>query len=78
MHDPTETIANHIKVLMAKLAKELNKIFDGKLKPAHITTLSLLGHIPAAWALWTSRPIMASFYIAAFGLLDALDGALAR
>jgi phosphatidylglycerophosphate synthase len=78
MHDPTETIGNHVKVLMAKLARALNKIFDGKLKPAHITTLSLLGHIPAAWALWTNRPILASVYIAFFGLMDSLDGALAR
>ncbi len=78
MPDPTETITVHIKVLMANLARGLNRIFDGKLKPAHITTLSLLGHIPAAWALWTSRPILASVYIAVFGLMDALDGALAR
>jgi phosphatidylglycerophosphate synthase len=78
MHDPTETITAHIKVLMANLARGLNKIFDGKLKPAHITILSLLGHIPAAWALWTSRPILACVYIAGFGLMDALDGALAR
>jgi phosphatidylglycerophosphate synthase len=78
MHDPTETITNNARVLMARFAVWLNKAFDGKLKPAHITTLSLLGHIPAAWALWTGRPYLACIYIAVFGLMDALDGALAR
>ena len=63
---------------MARLASGLNNLFEGKLKPAHITTLSFLGHIPAAWALWSNRPIMASIYIVVFGLMDLLDGALAR
>lgn len=78
MEDPTKVLTNHVRVLMAGLAKELNKLFGGKLKPSHITTLSLVGHIPAAWALWTCRPLLAAGLIAFFGLLDALDGALAR
>ncbi|MCA9323926.1 CDP-alcohol phosphatidyltransferase family protein [Candidatus Saccharibacteria bacterium] len=78
MQDPTEMIGNSIKVLMAHLAHWLNNLFDRKLRPAHITTLSLLGHIPAAWALWQGRPVLASIYIVIFGLMDSLDGALAR
>lgn len=78
MIDPTETIGNAIKILMAKLAVVINKLSRGKVKPVHITTLSLLGHIPAAWALWTCRPILGALLIAVFGLMDALDGALAR
>ena len=78
MNDPTATIVSHVKVLMSKLAVILDKLFRGKLRPAHITTLSILGHIPATWALWNNRPILAAVLIAIFGLMDALDGALAR
>jgi len=78
MNDPTEAIVANVKVLMSKLAVQLDKLFRGKLRPAHITTLSLLGHIPVAWALWTGRPILGAILLAVFGLMDALDGALAR
>ena len=78
MNDPTQTLTDNVRVLMSKFAVFLNKLFRGKLKPAHITTLSLLGHFPAAWALWHCRPVLAAVLIAIFGLMDALDGALAR
>ena len=78
MNDPTETIGNNIRVLMAKFARVLDQVTHGRLRPAHITTLSFVGHIPAAWALWINRPYLAAGLIAGFGLLDALDGALAR
>lgn len=78
MNDPTQTITDNVRVLMSRFAVFLNKLFRGKLKPAHITTLSLLGHFPAAWALWHCRPVLAAALIAVFGLMDALDGALAR
>ncbi len=78
MNDPSKILSAHGKVLMMKLAAALNKISGGKLKPAHVTTVSLLGHIPAAWALWTCRPVLAAALIAFFASLDALDGALAR
>ncbi len=78
MQDPTETIGNAVRVVMARFAHFLNNATNGAIKPAHITLLSLLGHFPAAWALWTGRPIFAAIYIAVFGLMDSLDGALAR
>lgn len=78
MQDPTERIGNNVRVLMVHVARILNKASKGRLKPSHVTLLSLLGHFPAAWALWTSRPILAALLIAVFGLMDALDGALAR
>lgn len=77
-NDPTETIVAHVKVLMSKLAVQLDRLFRGKLRPAHITTLSLIGHIPVMWALWNNRPILGALLLAVFGLMDALDGALAR
>lgn len=78
MQDPTRALSNYGRYLMSKLARVLNNVTRGKVKPAHITTLSLLGHIPAAWALYTCRPVLAAGLIVGFGLLDAPDGALAR
>jgi phosphatidylglycerophosphate synthase len=78
MQDPTKILVSHVKVLMGHIAVGVNKLFRSKLKPSHVTTISLLGHFPAAWALWTCRPVLAAVLIAGFGLLDALDGALAR
>lgn len=78
MKDPTRLIADGIRIFMARLARVLNKATRGTLRPAHITTLSFLGHIPAAWALWTGRPVLAAVLIIVFGLMDSLDGALAR
>lgn len=77
-NDPTETIGNGVKVLMSNLAVFLDKVTKGKLKPSYITVLSLLGHLPSAWALWNSKTTLAIIFIVIFGLMDALDGALAR
>jgi phosphatidylglycerophosphate synthase len=78
MQDPTEKIGNNVRVLMVQVARAIHTLSRGAVKPSHITLISLLGHIPAAWALWTDRPILAAVLIAGFGLMDALDGALAR
>lgn len=78
MQDPTERIVHTVRILMVHIARTVNKLSGGHIKPSHITLLSLLGHIPAAWALWTVRPYLAALFIAVFGLMDALDGALAR
>ena len=63
---------------MTQLAIVLNRWTNGKIKPSYVTTVSLLGHIPVAWALATCRPILAGILLAFFSALDALDGALAR
>lgn len=63
---------------MMHTAGFINYWTKGKLKPSHVTMVSLLGHIPVAWALVTSRPILAAVLLTFFASLDALDGALAR
>ena len=78
MNDPTESLTNAVRMLMVHVARFLNRITRGKLRPAHITILSLLGHVPVAYFLWEGRPIRAAVCLAFFGLMDALDGALAR
>jgi CDP-diacylglycerol--glycerol-3-phosphate 3-phosphatidyltransferase len=63
---------------MTHVAEFLNKLSKSKIKPSHITALSLLGHLPVAWALVVNKPILGAILLAFFSLLDALDGALAR
>jgi CDP-diacylglycerol---glycerol-3-phosphate 3-phosphatidyltransferase len=64
--------------MMTHVASILNRITKGRLKPTHVTVVSLLGHLPVAWALLTNRPVLAALLLGFFSLLDALDGALAR
>jgi phosphatidylglycerophosphate synthase len=73
-----ETIVNYVRAGMTKLAIVINRATKGKLKPSHVTLISLLGHIPVAWALINCRPVLAAILLAFFSILDALDGALAR
>jgi phosphatidylglycerophosphate synthase len=73
-----KTITNIIRGLMVRVAVFLNHWTKGKIKPSHVTTISLLGHIPVALALIDGRPILAAVFLAVFSLMDALDGALAR
>lgn len=68
----------HLRNIMTLIAIRLDKWTNGKLNPSQITTVSLLGHIPVAWALITCQPILAAVLLALFSSLDALDGALAR
>ncbi len=76
--DPIKIVVDAVRSFMTQLAKVLNKVSNGAIKPVHITILSFLGHIPAAWALYSNRAVLAAVLIAVFGLMDALDGALAR
>lgn len=73
-----ETFIGHIRHGMMHIARILNKFTHGKIRPAHITALSLIGHLPVAWALIEGEPILAAILLAVFSLLDALDGALSR
>ncbi len=72
------TLAKTVRSWMLVPAKVINKISRGRIKPNHITLVSLLGHGLIVWALWNARPILAAVLLIFFGLMDALDGALAR
>jgi phosphatidylglycerophosphate synthase len=71
-------ITAYVRRLMTHVAVLLDRITRGRLKPVHVTVISLLGHVPVVWALVSSRPILAAILLAFFSLMDALDGALAR
>ena len=59
-------------------AQILDKLSGGRITPNFITFVSLLGHFAVVAALWRREPILAAFLLAFFGLMDSLDGALAR
>jgi CDP-diacylglycerol--glycerol-3-phosphate 3-phosphatidyltransferase len=60
------------------LARGLNTLSGGKLSPDVITIVSLLGHIPVALLIATLHPRWAALFLVIFGLMDTLDGELAR
>lgn len=64
--------------LMVPVAKGIDKVFKGKVGPNAITLLSFLGHFLVFIAIIDSQFILAAILLVFFGLLDALDGALAR
>lgn len=63
---------------MYHIAGFINYWTNGKLKPSHVTALSLAGHITVVIALLYCRPVLAGILLLFFASLDALDGALAR
>lgn len=67
-----------IRSVMFHVAGFIDYWTKGKIKPSHITALSLAGHVPVALALIAGRPVLAAVYLAIFAGLDALDGSLAR
>lgn len=73
-----EMIKSSVRRVMTHVAGFLHYWTRGKLRPSHITALSLVGHFSVAWALVTCRPVLAAGLLAFFSILDALDGALAR
>ncbi len=73
-----DKIHEFVRAQMRKLAKALNKLSDGKLTPNHITLISLAGHLLVAAAILSGNYVLAAFLLVGFGLLDALDGAMAK
>ena len=73
-----DRVVQIVRDIMYRFAVFLNRITNGKIKPSHITLISLLGHIPVAWALVTCRPVLGAVLLAIFSIMDALDGALAK
>ena len=63
---------------MNGLAKILNRLSGGHLSPNAVTFTSLLAHLPVAWLIACGYYGYAAIGLVVFGLLDSLDGALAR
>jgi phosphatidylglycerophosphate synthase len=59
-------------------ARIIATVSNGHITPNHITLVSFFGHFLVVWALIESRPVVAAVLLAFFGIMDSLDGALAR
>ncbi len=71
-------IRDAIRGLMKHVARILNNVTHGRVTPNHVSVLSLIGHVWIAALLIDGHFNWAIPAIIVFGLLDALDGALAR
>lgn len=60
------------------VARVLNKVSGGRLTPNTITYVSLLGHLPIAYLIAEGYFHWAALFLVIFGLMDTLDGSLAR
>ena len=63
---------------MLVVATKLDKVTKSQVTPNFITLISFLGHFGVLVALIDHRFVLAAILIIVFGLMDALDGALAK
>lgn len=69
---------DRVRNLMIPVAKAINKISRGKVSPNMVTLLSFLGHFIIFLAIIDHQFYTAAALLVFFGLMDALDGALAK
>src|SRR5215469_12046216 len=65
-------------VMQDSIAPFVNRVTAGRLTPNAVTLTSFGMHIPIALLIATRHNLWAALLLVVFGLLDALDGALAR
>ncbi len=65
-------------VMQSTIAPYVNRLTKGRLTPNTVTLVSFGMHVPIAYLIATSNNLWAAILLIVFGLLDALDGALAR
>jgi CDP-diacylglycerol--glycerol-3-phosphate 3-phosphatidyltransferase len=73
-----DKIKTFVRGVMFELAKILDQLTNGMIRPNHVTIISLLGHVILMLALIQGRFPEAAILLLGFGLLDSLDGAIAK
>jgi CDP-diacylglycerol--glycerol-3-phosphate 3-phosphatidyltransferase len=63
---------------MRSIARAVNGVSGGRITPNQVTIVSLLAHFGVGWAIIQQRLVLAGLLLIVFGLMDALDGELAR
>lgn len=76
--NPLDSTRTGVRSLARQLAKFLNEISRGHITPNSITYTSLAGHVAIAFILANQHFVWAALLIVIFGLMDTLDGELAR
>lgn len=61
-----------------RIAGPLDRVSGGRLHPDMVTFVSFSMHVPIAFLIAMRQNIWAAILLVVFGLMDALDGALAR
>lgn len=69
---------NYVRTFMRMLARALNRLSGGRITPNGVTIFAMLAHVPVAWLIATDHYVWAAVGLLVFGLMDALDGELAR
>jgi len=67
-----------VRRAMRTVAIGLNRISGGKVSPNSVTIVGFLAHIPIAWLIYKQHLVLAAGLLVIFGLMDTLDGQLAR
>jgi len=73
-----DPIRDGIRLVVRQEAKLINWLFRGRVTANHITWASLAMHIPIAVAIILEYYDLSALLIVFFGLMDTLDGELAR
>lgn len=67
-----------VRSVMHRFAVIFNRLSGGKLTPNMVTIIGLLMHVPIAWLMAMGHYWWAAGLLIIFGLLDTVDGELAR
>lgn len=73
-----ENLRKFAKKQMHRIAKWLDDVSGSKITPTQVTVTSLFLHIPIFFAIVAEQYLLAAVMLAVFGLMDSLDGELAR
>lgn len=76
--DAIERIRSLVRTVVAQIARAVNGASGGRITPAQVTVASVLLHGLIVWAVIDSRLVLAGVMLIIFGLMDTLDGELAR
>lgn len=78
MNKAIDEIRSSVRKLAVSFAKIIDKSSGGRITPNTITIIGLLAHIYIAWLIAYHYFVWAGILLIIFGLLDAVDGSLAR
>lgn len=73
-----DTVRTTIRGIIKELAILIDGVSNGLIRPNHVTTFSILGHVVIMLAIYEHRFTEAALLLVVFGLMDTLDGELAR